>query len=106
MKPLVHPAMEDVTLETLLYALGDKTRLQIVTNLYEGGKRPLICAEATAGIENLSPSTSSYNFRTLRDGGIIFSERKGKECYNRLRLDELEKKFPGVLKSVLKNIDV
>ncbi|MDB5491102.1 MAG: putative transcriptional regulator, arsR family, partial [Micavibrio sp.] len=105
MKILVHPAMDDVTLEAVLYALGDKTRLQIVANLDRTTKDTLICVEATAGIEDLSSSTSSYHFRILRDGGIIHSERQGKECYNRLRLAELEKKFPGVLKSILKNLE-
>lgn len=104
MKQPLHPTMNDVSLETLCYALGDATRLQIIANLHKGGKRALICAEATAGIAQLSSSTSSYHFRMLREGGIVHSVRKGKECYNTLRLDELEKKFPGVMKAVLKSL--
>lgn len=104
MKTFVHPSIDDLRLETLLYALGDKIRLRIIANLYREKKHPLICAVATQGIENLSPSTRSYHFRILREGGIIRSEKKGKECYNQLRIDELESKFPGVVKAILKNI--
>ena len=105
MKLILHPSMNEVTLEALFYALGDKTRLQIIANIYRGGGRALICAEATSDIKDLPASTSSYHFRTLREGGIVRSEKIGKECFNTLRTAELEKKFPGLMKSVLKTVD-
>lgn len=101
MRALVHPSVDDIDLESVFYALGDKTRLRILANLHQGGGSPLICAEATANIENLSQSTSSHHFRILREGGLIESERKGKECYNTLRMADLEKRFPGLMKAVL-----
>jgi DNA-binding transcriptional ArsR family regulator len=102
---MVHPPLDDITLESLFYALGDKTRLRILSNIYAGGENPIICAEATAGIANLSQSTSSHHFRILRESGLVHSERKGKECYNTLRLSELETKFPSLMKTVLDLID-
>lgn len=103
MKALLHPSLEDISLAGLFYALGDDTRLRIIANLHKSPKKPLICIEAVEGIDGLSPSTRSYHFRILREAGIIRSERQGKECYNTLRLDELERKFPGVLKSAIRN---
>lgn len=104
MRTLVHPSIDDIELQALFYALGDKTRLRIIANLHAGGTTPLICAEATANIENLSQSTSSHHFRILREGGLVHSERKGKECYNTLRTAELETKFPGLMKTILTTI--
>lgn len=104
MRPDIHPPIDDITLETLMYALGDRTRLCIIGNLDRAKGKPLFCAEATAGITDLSPSTRSYHFRILREGGLITSERNGKECHNTLRLSELDKKFPGLMKIILRLI--
>lgn len=103
MKEPFVPPIECVTLESLLHALGDNIRLRILANLHKAEK-PLICSEATAGIAKLSSSTASYHFRILREGGLIRSQREGKECYNWLRSKELETRFPGLLTAVLKQI--
>ena len=100
MEPHAHIAYEDISLPGLLRGLGDVTRLRIVRNLYAAG-RPLTCQEAVAGIENLPAATRSHCFRVLRDTGLIYSDKQGRECFNRLRWDELEQKFPGLLESVL-----
>lgn len=101
MRVILHPSIDDITLEALFYALGNDARLRIVANLANAGKKPLICAESVEGIEDLSQSTTSHHFRVLREGGLVYSERKGKECLNTLRTAELEAKFPGVMKSIL-----
>lgn len=107
MRSVACPSIDDITLESIFYALGNKDRLQIVNNLYRAsndGTGALACCNATKGLDNLSPSTASHHFRILREGGLVKSTRDGKECYNTLRLDELEQKFPGVLKSIIENI--
>ena len=101
MKPLVHPSIEDVTLPGLFYALGDPARLSIVKSLYQA-KTHLTCQQAVDGIENLPVSTRSHCFRILREAGVIRTEKQGRECYNSLRLDELNNKFPNVLQTILK----
>ena len=100
MKHTFHLAVKDITLPGLLYGLGDPARLRIAQNLYNAGK-PLICMEAVEGIENLPVSTRSHCFQVLRSSGLIRSEKKGRECFNSLRVEEIEKKFPGVLSSIL-----
>ena len=105
----MHPSMDDVTLEALFYALGNKTRLQIVANLYQAyqnDRKPLNCTLSVKNIEPLAPSTTSHHFRILREGGLVCSERIGKDCNNSLRLDELNKKFPGLLLSVLEHFEL
>jgi DNA-binding transcriptional ArsR family regulator len=47
-------------------------------------------------------STTSLHFRILREAGLIRSERNGVECDNSHRLPELEKRFPGLVRAILK----
>jgi DNA-binding transcriptional ArsR family regulator len=98
-RPLVHPAIEDVTLESLLYALADPTRLEIVKKLSRGSCG-LNCSEAAPAA--LPKSTQSHHFQILREAGLIKSERRGTEVVNALRCAEIEKPFPGVISSILK----
>lgn len=103
MRPMAHPILDDITLESIFYALSDTTRLHIIANLYNAKTKTLICTQAMEGIDNIPASTTSHHFRVLRECGIIRSVREGKECHNQLRRDELEQKFPGILKTAMKN---
>lgn len=102
MKTFVHPATKDITLQGILHALADPARLHIVKNIYAAKDR-LNCVQAIAGIEHLPVATRSHCFRMLREAGIVRSEKKGRDCYNSLRLVEIEKKFPKLLGTILKN---
>lgn len=98
-RPFVHPQMDDVSLESVLYALADPARLAIIQCLTNQG-----CAMncSAAAPETLAKSTQSHHYRILRDAGIIRSERRGTEVINSLRCKEIEKKFPGVIATILK----
>lgn len=100
MKPMFHPAIEEVTLPGIFYALSDPVRLAIAHTLYRA-KYPLTCTEAVEGIKELPLSTRSHSFNVLRQSGLIRSEKKGRECYNRLRTKELNTKFPRLLSTVM-----
>lgn len=102
MKTFVHPATKDITLHGILHALGDPARLHIVKNIY-AAKDCLNCVQSIVGIEHLPVATRSHCFRMLREAGLIRSEKKGRDCYNTLRLAEIEKKFPKLLATILKN---
>lgn len=101
-RPFTHPAMDDVSLEAVLYALADPHRLAIVQRL-AGCEGTMSCTMA-ANCE-LPKSTQSYHFKLLREAGLIRSERKGTSVINALRCDELEARFPGLLATVLKNVE-
>jgi DNA-binding transcriptional ArsR family regulator len=98
-RPFVHPAVEDVTLESVLYALADATRLEIVKRL-ASGNCGMNCSSAAPA--DLPKSTQSHHFQILREAGLIKSERRGTEVVNSLRCSEIEKRFPGVISSILK----
>lgn len=98
-RPLLHPAPEELKLESILYALADPVRLEIVRRL-AGGDCPLRCSAAAP--QHLPKSTQSHHFQILREAGLISSERRGTEVVNTLRCSEIDRLFPGVLATILK----
>jgi DNA-binding transcriptional ArsR family regulator len=97
-RPFVHPPIEDVALESVLYALADPVRLAILLKLTHGGC-PMNCS--TAAPDRLPKSTQSHHYKVLREAGLIRSERRGTEVVNCLRRDEIDARFPGVITAVL-----
>jgi DNA-binding transcriptional ArsR family regulator len=97
-RPFVHPAIEDVALESVLYALADPVRLAILLKLTHGGC-PMNCSMAAP--DRLPKSTQSHHYKVLREAGLIRSERRGTEVVNTLRCEEINGRFPGVITAVL-----
>ena len=50
----------------------------------------------------IAKSTSSHHFRVLREAGIVQQRIDGKRRLNRLRAEQLEQRFPGLLDAVLR----
>jgi len=50
----------------------------------------------------MAKSTLSHHFRVLRDAGLIRTTKQGVENLNRVRWDEVNARFPGLLKAILK----
>lgn len=101
-RPLAHPNSEDVTVAGILHALADPVRLAIVSELLKA-EAGLNCTQMTDRLEvDMPKSTCSQHYRILRESGLIVSERKGVELTSRVRLRELETRFPGLLQSILK----
>lgn len=97
MKSLLHPARDDLTLWGVLYALGDPVRLEMVRCLAK--TESACCAALTM---NLPKSTLTRHFRVLREMGVIAQETRGRQFANSLRRADLEARFPGLLKIVLR----
>ncbi len=93
-----HPSLRDISIDGVLYALSDPVRRNIILKL--SGCEGMSCMKSCA--EGLSPSTISFHHKILRENGLIRSEKKGVEVINTLRNDELEKRFPGLLHTILK----
>lgn len=102
-RPFVHPALDDITLESVLYALADPVRLAIVGKLASRGC-PTNCQTGAPG--NLPKSTQSHHYQVLREAGLIRSERRGTEVVNTLRCGEIEGKFPGLVPAIMKAADL
>ena len=50
---------------------------------------------------SVSKSTLSHHFKVLREAGVTRTRVNGTHRYVSLRGDELESRFPGLLRSVL-----
>jgi len=92
-----HPAMRDVSLQAVMQALSEPCRIAIVRQLLQANGCALACHEFRLSINK---ATRSHHFEVLRAAGIIFTEMEGTKCMTSLRRDELNKRFPGLLKLI------
>ena len=99
MRPLVHPAAEEIHLQGLLYALADPMRLELFRKLAGTAQAPVNCIRC-APVE-MPKSSLSRHIRILREAGLVRSERRGTEVVNRPRIEEVEARFPGLLSAIL-----
>jgi DNA-binding transcriptional ArsR family regulator len=94
---LHHPERSEIQLPAVLHALSDPHRLEIVRRLdQEDDPRPC----GTFGFD-ISKSTMTHHFRTLREAGVIRQERQGTTKMTELRRQDLDARFPGLLDAVL-----
>lgn len=97
MRSLAHPTKDDLHLDTVLSALADPVRRQIVGQLAESPGAHACSAFALP----VTKSTSTHHFRVLREAGVIRQDYQGTAILNSLRADDLEARFPGLLQAVL-----
>lgn len=101
MRPLVHPSIDDVTVEGILHALSDPVRVAIFADIVGSG-----CSQNCSNFVNVSDkpipkSTLSQHFKALREAGLIRGERRGVEMQNTSRCAEIEKRFPGLIPAIV-----
>jgi DNA-binding transcriptional ArsR family regulator len=94
---LVPAGSDTLDLATILHAMSDPIRLLIVAKLADGQEH----ACGSFGLP-IAKSTSSHHFRVLREAGIVQQRIDGKRRLNRLRAEQLEQRFPGLLDAVLR----
>src|ERR1700757_5225691 len=101
MRPLFHPSIEDVTVEGILHALSDPVRVAIYAGIV-AQECPQTCSNfLTVSDKAIPKSTLSQHFTVLREAGLIRSERHGVEMRNTSRCAEIEKRFPGLVSSIV-----
>ncbi len=101
MKPLFHPSIDDISVESILHALSDPVRVAIFTQI-TASQCSATCSAFQNIVEQPVPkSTLSQHFKVLRESGLIRSERKGVEMHNVSRCSEIEARFPGLLASIV-----
>jgi len=91
------PTRRELLLTAVLYALSDEIRLGIVRQLAKKGEQPCGVFEV-----DRPKSSLSHHFRVLRESGLVATRKDGKTLLNTLRSEDLEARFPGLLKAVLK----
>lgn len=101
MRPLSHPAVEDVNVEGILHALSDTTRVQILARIVNAPCSQTCSAFLEVSDKPIPKSTLSQHFNVLREAGLIRSERRGVEMHNTSRLDELDERFGPLIRTIL-----
>jgi DNA-binding transcriptional ArsR family regulator len=95
-RTLHHPPADTLELTGVLHALADPVRLGIVRALDSDG-----ACRCGAFDLPVTKSTRTHHFRVLRESGVIEQSAEGTAIVNRLRREELDERFPGLLDSVL-----
>jgi DNA-binding transcriptional ArsR family regulator len=94
MRPLFHPAAEDVTVEGILHALSDPVRAHIYAEIARAECPQTCSAFLEVGDKPVPKSTLSQHFKVLREAGLLRSERKGVELHNTPRTELCERFGP------------
>jgi DNA-binding transcriptional ArsR family regulator len=95
-----HPDTHELSLVTILHALSDPVRLIVVKSLSAHGE--LTCGAIQVPV---AKSTMSHHLRVLREAGVTRVREDGTMKHISLRREDLERRFPGVLDSVLRSCD-
>ena len=96
-RELTHPDITTVSLDTVLAALADPIRREIITQLSTGHNDQACIAFELP----VSKSTSTHHFRVLREAGLITQRYEGTAILNTLRREDMQARFPGLLDAVI-----
>jgi DNA-binding transcriptional ArsR family regulator len=101
-RSLQHPTRDQIDLPMVLDCLSDPTRLAIVYTLaqHERAVTELCCGDfnALSGKSNLA-----YHFAKLRESGLMQTRIVGTNRLMKLRREDLDARFPGLLDAVIKS---
>lgn len=93
------PDLATIDVLTVLQALSDPVRLEIVRQLAAiTGSAGLMCHQIELPV---AKSTASHHLKTLSLAGITAEREQGTCKFVWLRRAELEQRFPGLIESVL-----
>ncbi|GAB3707621.1 ArsR/SmtB family transcription factor [Mariniluteicoccus flavus] len=90
-----HPTVDEMELGRVLHALADPLRRRVVVTLAgEPADTERTCVSFELGV---SKSTLTHHFRVLREAGLVCQVDRGNSRKVRLRRDDLDERFPGLL---------
>jgi DNA-binding transcriptional ArsR family regulator len=91
-----HP--DEVPLQAALDALADPVRRSLVRELAAAEPWSRACGTFRLPV---SKATASHHFAVLRAAGLLEQREEGTRRMNRLRYEEFDRRFPGLLDLVL-----
>ena len=95
-----HPERDEIELAAVLHALSDPMRLRIVAALAREDDGERTCGSFQLPV---TKSTCTHHFKVLREAGVIHQRQQGTTRLNKLRRDDLETRFPGLLETILRS---
>ncbi|HUE60032.1 MAG TPA: winged helix-turn-helix domain-containing protein [Acidimicrobiales bacterium] len=94
------PDLASIEVVTVMQALSDPVRLDMVKQLAGCPERDgLTCGQIEVPV---SKSTTTHHLKVLLAAGIISEREEGNRKYVRLRRDELDQRFPGLISLILR----
>jgi len=98
-EPLPEPSLEDIRLEAIFGALSQPLRLTIIQKLLlESESYDHACG--WFGFDR-PKSSLTHHFKALREAGLIRQRQYGLERRSRVRAEDLNARFPGLLDLVV-----
>ncbi|MGC0330643.1 DNA-binding transcriptional ArsR family regulator [Streptomyces sp. SAI-170] len=95
---LEHPRVEELEVGPILLALADANRRRVVAELAERPDEERLCASFELPV---SKSSRTRHWRVLREAGLVYQRDAGNGLYMRLRKEDLERRFPGLVQAVV-----
>ena len=93
------PDLASIEVLTVMQALSDPVRLDMVRQLAGCSESDgLTCGRIEVPV---SKSTTTHHLKVLLSAGIISEREEGNRKYVRLRRDDLEERFPGLISLIL-----
>ena len=98
---LDQPAVDDIDMLEVLKALADPVRLLVVQMLADTDY--VNCSVVNDDLE-VHKSTLSHHYKVLREAGVTSTIKNGRNRDIRLRREDLDQRFPGLLAGVLSGV--
>ncbi|MPY58025.1 ArsR/SmtB family transcription factor [Streptomyces spongiae] len=95
----VHTDPEEVSVLTALSALADPVRIQLIRELAGGADWTSNCGSFDVPV---GKAVFSHHFSVLRGAGLVEQRDQGPRRINRLRREEFDARFPGLLDLALR----
>jgi DNA-binding transcriptional ArsR family regulator len=99
----VHTDPEKVSVLTALSAVADPVRIQLIRELAGSDDWTRSCGSFDVPV---GKAALSHHFTVLRGAGLVEQRDQGPKRVNRLRREEFEARFPGLLGLLLRDDDV
>ncbi|MFI6292184.1 ArsR/SmtB family transcription factor [Nonomuraea sp. NPDC050790] len=90
---MLHPTRDQIDLVDVMAAIGHPVRAAIVRKLATSQEEEF-CGSI---LPDVPKSTLTAHWRVLRESGVICQRPEGRKLYIRLRREDLDDRFPGLL---------
>jgi DNA-binding transcriptional ArsR family regulator len=91
------PPIDEVDVGAIFHALADPHRRRVIVELARGPDEERGCSSFDLP---LAKSTRTHHWRALRTAGLIHQRDAGNGTFVRLRREELERRFPGLIETL------
>ncbi|MFJ8954982.1 ArsR/SmtB family transcription factor [Streptomyces sp. NPDC102381] len=95
---LAHPRTEGLEVGPILLALADDNRRRVIAELAKQPEQERLCASFDLPV---GKSSRTRHWRVLREAGLVYQRSAGNGLYMRLRREDLDRRFPGLIEAVI-----